>query len=291
MVMKKLFVCLAAAFLASGAAFAQGAPDSAAVAYSWKTFKIDSHRTGVWAPNGSNVKEALGTVEKGVYTAPNGKVFRKGSTPAVAAVLIAAQEPMGPVKEVIGYSTREMIKTRPQCELSDWFTDFFLKKTEELTGKHVDVAIYNFGGIRADMPQGDITVDDIYSMFPFNNSLCYVELKGVDLRNIFNFLAKDGMQAFSGAKVVLKDHTIQSITIGGNPLNDRKTYGVATINFLLTGGDGLFIAKNALDLIDSGVYLKDALVPYIKSLTAEGKPIEGVMDDRLTIIGDIEDYR
>ncbi len=280
--MRKALLCAAALVLSASLVFAQEAPDT--LVLHWKHEKIDGHRTGVTAPSADNVKDAIGTVEKGVYTAPNGRRFKKGATPAVAQLMLDAQPAMASVKEVIGYSEKEMLRYRPQCELSNWFTDFLRRKTAELTQRRVDVAIYNYGGIRTDMPQGPITVDDIMSMFPFRNTLCYVALKGADLRAIFEYLAQTQMQAVSGVQLVVRDQKLESVKVGGEPLDDKKTYGVATINFLLTGGDGLFIAKNALELIDSGVYVKDALIPYIQRLTRESTAIEGKLDDRVVII-------
>ena len=281
-VMRKGLSIIAAIVLSASFALAQDAADT--LVLHWKVERIDGHRTGVTAPSADNVKTAIGTVEKGVYTAPNGRRFKKGATPAVAQLMLDAQPTMASVKEVIGYSEKEMLRYRPQCELSNWFTDFLRRKTAELTERKVDVAIYNYGGIRADMPQGPITVDDIMSMFPFRNSLCYVALKGADLRAIFEYLAQTQMQAVSGVQLVIRDHQLESVKVGGEPLDDKKTYGVATINFLLTGGDGLFIAKNALELIDSGVYVKDAIIPYIQRLTRESTAIEGKLDDRVVIV-------
>ena len=281
-VMSKGLSIIAAIVLSASFALAQDAADT--LVLQWKHEKVDGHRTGVTAPSADNVKTAIGTVEKGVYTAPNGRRFKKGATPAVAQLMLDAQPAMASVKEVIGYSEKEMLRYRPQCELSNWFTDFLRHKTAELTERKVDVAIYNYGGIRADMPQGPITVDDIMSMFPFRNSLCYVALKGADLRAIFEYLAQTQMQAVSGVQLVIRDQKLESVKVGGEPLDDKKTYGVATINFLLTGGDGLFIAKNALELIDSGVYVKDAIIPYIQRLTRESTAIEGKLDDRVVIV-------
>ena len=281
-VMRKGLSIIAAIVLSASFALAQDAADT--LVLQWKHEKVDGHRTGVTAPSADNVKTAIGTVEKGVYTAPNGRRFKKGATPAVAQLMLDAQPAMASVKEVIGYSEKEMLRYRPQCELSNWFTDFLRRKTAELTERKVDVAIYNYGGIRTDMPQGPITVDDIMSMFPFRNSLCYVALKGADLRAIFEYLAQTQMQAVSGVQLVIRDHQLESVKVGGEPLDDKKTYGVATINFLLTGGDGLFIAKNALELIDSGVYVKDAIIPYIQRLTRESTAIEGKLDDRVVIV-------
>ena len=280
--MRKGLSIIAAIVLSASFALAQDAADT--LVLQWKHEKVDGHRTGVTAPSADNVKTAIGTVEKGVYTAPNGRRFKKGATPAVAQLMLDAQPAMASVKEVIGYSEKEMLRYRPQCELSNWFTDFLRHKTAELTERKVDVAIYNFGGIRTDMPQGPITVDDIMSMFPFRNTLCYVALKGADLRAIFEYLAQTQMQAVSGVQLVIRDQKLESVKVGGEPLDDKKTYGVATINFLLTGGDGLFIAKNALELIDSGVYVKDAVIPYIQRLTRESTAIEGKLDDRVVIV-------
>ena len=287
--MRKGLSIIAVIVLSASFALAQDAADT--LVLHWKVERIDGHRTGVTAPSADNVKTAIGTVEKGVYTAPNGRRFKKGATPAVAQLMLDAQPAMASVKEVIGYSEKEMLRYRPQCELSNWFTDFLRRKTAELTERKVDVAIYNYGGIRADMPQGPITVDDIMSMFPFRNSLCYVALKGADLRAIFEYLAQTQMQAVSGVQLVIRDQKLESVKVGGEPLDDKKTYGVATINFLLTGGDGLFIAKNALELIDSGVYVKDAIIPYIQRLTRESTAIEGKLDDRVVIVESEEKRR
>ena len=287
--MRKGLSIIAVIVLSASFALAQDAADT--LVLHWKVERIDGHRTGVTAPSADNVKTAIGTVEKGTYTAPNGRRFKKGATPAVAQLMLDAQPAMASVKEVIGYSEKEMLRYRPQCELSNWFTDFLRRKTAELTERKVDVAIYNYGGIRADMPQGPITVDDIMSMFPFRNTLCYVALKGADLRAIFEYLAQTQMQAVSGVQLVIRDQKLESVKVGGEPLDDKKTYGVATINFLLTGGDGLFIAKNALELIDSGVYVKDAIIPYIQRLTRESTAIEGKLDDRVVIVESEEKRR
>ena len=171
-IMKKGLSIIVAIVLSASFALAQDAADT--LVLHWKVEKIDGHRTGVTAPSADNVKTAIGTMEKGVYTSPNGRRFKKGATPAVAQLMLDAQPAMASVKEVIGYSEKEMLRYRPQCELSNWFADFLRRKAAELTERKVDVAIYNFGGIRTDMPQGPITVDDIMSMFPFRNAICSV---------------------------------------------------------------------------------------------------------------------
>lgn len=249
--------------------------------YSWENFVVDGHRTGVTAPTASNVDEALGVIRDGVYTAPNGNVFSACATYAVASDMIGAQPRMADLKAPVGYAPKAMSKHRPESELSNWFVDRIMEDTERLTGRHVDVGIANFGGIRGSIPQGVILKDDIVSMFPFRNCLCHVTLKGEDLQAIFDRFAEKSPQVLGGVKFVVTDHKIDTLLIGGKPLDPEKLYGVATIDFLLDGGDGLHIARNARDLVITDVYVMDSMLPYVKELAAAGKPIEYHTDGRV----------
>ena len=248
----------------------------------WERAHMDGSRTGVTAPNADNVEQALGMVKDGIYYAPNGKVFKSGATPEVARLLIEAQPEMAAVKEYIGYSPREVIRnTRPQNELSNLIVDRIMTKTEELTGKKVDVGLANFGGIRVDLPQGDVILDDILSMLPFENYLCYVQLRGSDLRALYQQLARTGMQVVGGVELTIKNHELVDVKVGGKPLDDNALYGLATIDFLLDGGDDIYCAKNAVELIQTKVLLRDAVLPYMRELGAAGKPIEYHLDNRV----------
>ena len=273
--MKRIALSLLLAFCA----FSLGAQE---FDLKWERAHMDGSRTGVTAPNADNVVQALGTVKDGVYYAPNGKVFKGGSTPEVARLLIEAQPEMAFVKEYIGYSPKEVDRSRrPQNELSNLIVDRIMAKTQELTGKKVDVGISNFGGIRVDLPQGDVILDDILSMLPFENHLCYVQLKGSDLRALYEQFASTGMQVVGGCELVVKDRQLVSASIGGEPLDNDKLYGLATIDFLLDGGDEVHCAKNAVDLIITDTMVRDAVLPYMRELGAAGKPIEYHVDNRV----------
>jgi len=161
--------------------------------------------------------------------------------------------------------------------------DCIRKYVADTTGKQVDVAITNFGGIRIDIPQGDVLKDDIESMLPFNNYLCYLKLKGSDLLYWFNYMAQTKPQCISGAKLVVKDGKLESATIDGKPIDANKYYGVATIDFLLDGGDGLKLARNAADYIQTDVKIGSAVLEDICRLTAEGKPFEYHKDGRYVV--------
>lgn len=257
--------------------------------YSWEAVEMDGGMTGCVSPSKDNVSEALGTFKGGRYIAPDGKVYKRNSIVAkTARVVMAAQPEMARVKDVIGYSTRAMSATYPESALSNWFIDILMRKTEQLSGKKVHIGITNFGGIRVDMPQGDIILDDMLSMFPFKNYLAYVEHTGKQIRTILEGMAADRFQVLGGVKVVADGGKLVSVEIDGEPLDDEKVYGMATISFLLTGGDGLSLEENALSVtVYEDVPIIDAVLEHVNAETAAGRPIEYTVDGRVIV----KDYK
>ena len=252
--------------------------------FKWESYPIDGHRTGAAVPTATNVPEALGVVEDGVYTSPNGTVFNGGSTPEVARLLIEVQPAMARLKEVIAYAPEPMVKHKPEDPLCNFIVDRLFADMSAIaapTGRKVDLAFTNRGGIRQDIAQGDVLLDDIVSMLPFANYLSYVQLEGRDLRNIFEFMAENGIQAVSGARIVIKDRKLVSVEIGGKPLDDDRLYGVATIDFLLDGGDGYKFARNAKDYLLTDIRIGDAVLADIRKMTAEGKELKYFTDGRI----------
>ena len=251
--------------------------------YSWEKYKMDGHRTGVTAPGAENVAAALGTVDGDTYTAPNGTAWQKGSaTYGVAADLIAVQPRMKEIKKVVGFATRDMAAAAPESELSNWWVDTMMKSVERLTKRKVDVGFLNFGGIRTSLPEGDLLLDDFVSMFPFNNYLTYVAVKGSDLQEIFNFIASSQPFVIGGAKLAVTNHQIDTLLVGGKPIDPKKTYGVASIDFLIDGGDGMTVGKNAKEMIVTDKKVIDEVLTAIYELQAVGKPLEYSKDGRCT---------
>ena len=253
---------------------------------------MDGSRTGCVAPSKDNVDEAVGTFKGCRYIAPNGKKYARNSIVGkTARVVIDAQPAMARVKDVIGYSTDAMEVSYPESALSNWFVDIVMARTQQLAGKKVDVGIVNFGGIRIDMPKGDIILDDMLSMFPFKNQLVYVEHTGKQIRNILESMAAGRFQVLGGVRVVADGGKLLSAEIGGEPIDDEKVYGLATISFLLGGGDGLSLEQNALSVtLFEQEDIIDAVLDFVCSETAAGRPIEYKKDGRI-IVKDLKERR
>ncbi len=252
--------------------------------FTWRRVTMDNSRTGCKPATADNVPEAIGKMQGGRYFAPSGRTFEGGATSRVAAIVLDAQTRMAPLKEVIARSSAVMEVSYPESALSNWFVDELMRAVADSTGKKVDIGIANFGGIRCAMPEGDVIKDDIMSMFPFKNNLCYVALKGSDVRYILEDMAATRFQVLGGVKVVAKDGKLVSVEVGGKPLDDKKIYGVATISFLLNGGDGISVARNAVELQVLDGYIIDTMLPFVRSYGKEGKPIEYKTDGRVTLL-------
>ena len=253
--------------------------------YEWRAVPMDGSRTGCVSPSKDNVAEAVGTFKGRKYIAPDGTVYKARSAAAkTARIVLDAQPKMARVKDVIGYSTEAMSAQYPESALSDWFIDILMKKTEGLAGKKVHIGVTNFGGIRIDMPQGDIILDDMLSMFPFKNYLAYVEHTGKQIRNILESMAADRFQVLGGVRVVAEDGKLVSVEIDGEPLDDEKVYGLATISFLLGGGDGLALDRDAVSVtVFEDVAIIDAVLEHVNAETAAGRPIEYKADGRVVV--------
>lgn len=251
---------------------------------SWQTVKMDGHRSGTECITQENVNTALGVFEEDGYRAPNGEAFDEDSpVPQVAEILMEVQPQLAYLKEVVGHSARMMDNDRVHdMPISNLFVDVLRDAGSKYFKVPMDFAITNYGGIRVPMPEGAITLDDIASMFPFKNYMCYAKVKGSELTRLFEQLAEtEEFQAISGARVKVKGHNLESALIGDKPIDPKKVYNVTTIDFLLDGGDGIRIGAMAQDVKLTRVLLKDIMLDYIRDCESKGIVIDSASDGRV----------
>ena len=43
------------------------------------------------------------------------------------------------------------------------------------------IGVYNMGGMRADLPKGDVTYGDVLNIAPFENKITFATLSGADV--------------------------------------------------------------------------------------------------------------
>jgi 5'-nucleotidase len=108
-----------------------------------------------------------------------------------------------------------------------------------------DVALHNIaGGLRADLPQGQLTFGSVFEVMPFDNRVVQVRVTGAQLKSIFaTQLQRGRILGVSGIRVLAEcSGTALRITMrrpSGASVADADELAVATIDFLATAGDGL----------------------------------------------------
>ncbi len=251
----------------------------------WQRVLMDGHRAGAQSVTAENMITALGSFTDNDYVTPSGVSYDETSSMAsVAQTLEEAQVRMAPLKVVVGHSARMMTNDRdnPDLPLGNFVADALREYGSQYFKKPIDFAVSNFGGIRIPMPEGAVTLDDISAMFPFKNYLCYVKMKGSSLTELLEQLSgMPAFQAISGARVRVKAHQLDSALVGGKPIDPNKMYNVATIDFLLDGGDQLRIGALAEKVVLTHVLVKDVMLEHIESLEAAGKLIDSTSDGRV----------
>jgi 2',3'-cyclic-nucleotide 2'-phosphodiesterase (5'-nucleotidase family) len=120
--------------------------------------------------------------------------------------------------------------------VTDAMVDFFT----------ADFSFQNLGGLRADLPAGDITARDIFGVLPFGNELVIVRMLGeMMLRVVERKLQGSGNGiCIAGAEIAYdgdrpNGERVVSFLVGDEPLDLQKEYKVVTVSFLMEGNSGL----------------------------------------------------
>ena len=156
-----------------------------------------------------------------------------------------------------------------------------------------DAAVINGGNIRDNIPKGDITLNDLLTVFPFGNKIVVIEATGQQILDALEWGArvvpeenggflhvsgityeihtyiesgceKDDFGMFTG---ISGERRVKNVTIGGEPLDPEKTYKLAGQDYtLLDHGDGHTAFDGAAVLSVSEELDYTFLTGYIRSL-------------------------
>lgn len=154
----------------------------------------------------------------------------------------------------------------------------------KLNGAPVDMAVMNKGGIRCDLPAGDITRGIIMQMMPFDNRVVVLDISGKDLAEGFDVMAGRFGDGISGAYAEYDPETLQCtrILVGGKEIDPEKIYRIATIDYLATGGDYMKSFKNGVEKARSKNILYDDIMDYLAKGPLKGKKIKA--DTKLRMV-------
>jgi len=153
---------------------------------------------------------------------------------------------------------------RTESAEGDLVTDLMLAARPE-----ADVAMTNGGGLRQDLPAGELTYGQLFAAMPFDNRFALLEVSGSQLREMISKNLGKGAGILSWAGVAVKARCKGSeldlaIDVRGKRLDPSKTYTIATSDFLASGGDGMF-GKSHPQIKDTDVIIRDAIADVLRA--------------------------
>ena len=189
--------------------------------------------------------------------------------PAVTPIVREAADRAAPRRsEKLGVTLQKPVKRSYGAEsaLGNLFTDLMLAARPE-----AQVALTNGGGLRADLPAGELDYGALYEAMPFDNRFAILDVTGAHLRELVTgnltrggaFLSWGGLVAKARCKA---DKLDLQITVAGKRLDETKPYKLVTSDFLASGGDGqigrLKLPEGSVKMTD--VIIRDAMVDVLK---------------------------
>lgn len=174
--------------------------------------------------------------------------------------------------------------SRDENAIGNMITDAFVEYGTQ-QGWKTDVAFYNAAGIRGSLKAGPVTYGQLYEVLPFGNAIVTVDLTGVQLREVLEDAAgRAGRLQIGGGSFAYRftnpaGQRVLSATIAGAPLDPARTYHVATIDYLLLGGDGHTWFGKGTNVIYGDVEV-DAVAAYMTAHSPLDPKVEGRITQR-----------
>ena len=242
--------------------------------------------------------------DDGHLTAVEGQpILLDNSVPEDEAIAARVQEMTAPIQELRNRIVAEIsapigadradCRAR-ECEMGTLVAEAMLDRARSQGAR---IAIMNGGGLRAGIGAGPVSMGDIYTVMPFQNTLATFQLKGADVvAALENGASQYEEGAGRFAQVAGLKYTVDPAAergqrvsevqvIGGDgrwiPIEPDTVYGVASNNYMRAGGDGYRVfATNAMNSYDFGPDLAEVLATYMAVQGAGYKPM---LDGRITV--------
>ena len=199
-----------------------------------------------------------------------------------------------PLDQILGYApvdVRRFGSTGGDSALGNLVAESMMRRK----GVETDFALTNSLGIRTDVFAGPVTVDDMYNVFPFENTITTMYLSGREVVDLFDYVARRsgarGCQTqaqIAGASVVLQcggcdvskrpstwptvegwtEGCALEIRIGGREIGMDGQYQLAANDYIAKGGSGFMVLKRNTTQINTGIPLRESTMDRIR----QGRP-------------------
>jgi 2',3'-cyclic-nucleotide 2'-phosphodiesterase (5'-nucleotidase family) len=189
------------------------------------------------------------------------------------------------MKTVIAKSDSSL--TRDGFETS--IGNFVLMAMEQyISAKKPDIAvgsvfIVNRGGLRNNLPLGEITKGNIFELMPFDNELVILKISGQNLMECVKAMIKEKKLLSWNLYMNLKNNEPDEIYVDAKLFDIHQTYFVITSDYLAMGGDNCHFFGKPVSYETTGLKLRDVIINYCESLTKNNTTIKPVRLGRIKI--------
>jgi len=174
-----------------------------------------------------------------------------------------------------------------ECSGGNLIADAMLDRVAD---QGIQIAIANSGGIRASIDEGDVTMGEVLTVLPFQNTLSTFYVSGetvvAALENGVSQIEEGAGRfpqvagiTFTVDAAAEAGSRVSDVMVAGEPIDLTATYGLVSNNYVRNGGDGYAMFKDASDAYDFGPDLADVTAEYL----AENAPYEPYTDGRIAL--------
>ncbi|TNF19558.1 MAG: multifunctional 2',3'-cyclic-nucleotide 2'-phosphodiesterase/5'-nucleotidase/3'-nucleotidase [Rhodobacteraceae bacterium] len=211
---------------------------------------------------------------------------------AVKARIAEAAKPLDEIRTRVVAETSEMIEgdrsvcRAMECAMGNLIADAMLARVAD---QGIQIAIQNSGGIRASIDAGEVTMGEVLTVLPFQNTLSTFQVTGATMVEALEngvsqveegagrFPQVAGLTfAFDASKPA--GERVSDVMVGGAPIEAETVYGVVSNDYVRNGGDGYRMFVDAMNAYDYGPDLADVTAEY---LAAQG-PFKPYVEGRIT---------
>ena len=213
---------------------------------------------------------------------------------ATKARIAEAAKPLDEIRNKVVAQAAEAIEGNRdvcramECPMGNLVADAMLARVKD---QGIDIAIANSGGLRASIDAGDVTMGEVLTVLPFQNTLSTFEVSGATIVEALEngvSQVEDGAGRFpqvAGMSFTVDltkepGNRISDVMVGGEPIDPEATYGVVSNNYVRNGGDGYKMFRDAENAYDFGPDLADVTAEYL----AENAPYQPYTDGRITVV-------
>ncbi|MEM1065126.1 MAG: bifunctional metallophosphatase/5'-nucleotidase [Pseudomonadota bacterium] len=217
-----------------------------------------------------------------------------------AGIVARVAELAGPIEElkntVVASSAAPIDGEREscravECEMGNLVADAMLDRVKD---QGITLAIQNGGGLRASIDEGEVTMGEILTVLPFQNTLATFEATGQQIIDALEngvsqveegagrFPQVSGMKYTWDAAAEPGSRIVEVMVADGDafaPIDPAATYGVVTNNYMRNGGDGYAMFEEGMNAYDFGPGLELVVADF---MAAKGSSYEPYTDGRIT---------